>query len=80
MRKRKRLYDKYKRSKIQADFNNCKQVINGVSFQIRKAKNEELDKMKNKLKDPIICQKDRWKILKYFINPNQDSSIPPLKS
>ena len=80
MRKRKRLYDKYKRSKNQTDFNNYKQVRNDVTFQIRKAKNEELDKLKNKLKDPNICQKDWWKTLKYFIKPDQDSSIPPLKS
>ena len=57
MRKRRRLYDKYKRSKNQLDFNKYKQVRNEVTFQIRKAKNEEIDKLTNKLKDPIICKK-----------------------
>ena len=69
-----------KDKKNQTDFNNYKQVRNDVTFQIRKAKNEELDKLKNKFKDPNICQKDWWKTLKYFIKPDQDSSIPPLKS
>ena len=55
MRKRKQLYDKYKRSRNQTDFNNYKQVRNDVTFQIRKAKNKDLDKLKNKLKDPNIC-------------------------
>ena len=59
MRKRKRLYDKYKRSKNQTDFNNYKQVRNDVTFQIRKAETEELNKLKNKLKDPNICQ-NNW--------------------
>ena len=75
-----RLYDKYKRSKNQIDFNNYKQVRNDVPFQIRKAKYEEIDKLKNELKDPNICQNDWWKNLKYFIKPNQDSCIQPLKS
>ena len=58
MRKRKRLYDKYKRSKNQSDFDKYKQVRNEVKFQVRKAKNEEIDKLSNKLKDPNIRQKD----------------------
>ena len=41
-----------------SDFNNYKQIRNEVTFQIRKAKNEEIDKLKNKLTDPNICQKD----------------------
>ena len=61
MRKRKRLHDKYKRSKNQSDFNEYKQVRNEVTFQIRKAKNEKIDKLTNKLKDLNICQKDWWK-------------------
>ena len=63
MRKRKRLYDKYKRSKNQPDFNTYKQVRNEVTFQICKAKNEETDKLTNILKEPNICQKDWWKRL-----------------
>ena len=52
---------------------------NEVIFQIRKAKNEEIDKLKNKFKDPNICQKDWWKPLKTFIKSDQVSSIPLLK-
>ena len=80
MRKRKRLYDKYKRSRNQTGFNNYKQVRNDVTFQIHKAKNKELDKLKNKLKGPNICQKDWWKTLKYSIKPDQGFFSPPLKS
>ena len=69
-----------KDKKNQSDFNNYKQVRNEVTFQIRKAKNEEIDKLKNKLKDPNKCQIDWWKTLKNFIKPDQVSSIPPLKS
>ena len=56
-----------KDKKKQSDFNNYKQVRNEVTFQIRKAKNEEIDKLKNKFKDPNICQKGWWKPLKTFI-------------
>ena len=79
MRKRKRLYDKYKRSKNQSDFNKYKQVRTEVTFAIRKAKSEEIDKLSNKLKDPNIRQKDWWKTLKSFIKPDQESALPPLK-
>ena len=79
MRKRKRLYDKYKRSKNQSDFNKYKQVRNEVTFAIRKAKSEEIDKISNKLKDPNIRQKDWWKTLKSFIKPDQESVLPQLK-
>ncbi|MCG8047067.1 MAG: reverse transcriptase domain-containing protein, partial [Candidatus Thiodiazotropha endolucinida] len=80
MRKRKRLYDKYKRTKQEQDFNKYKQVRNQVTAFIRKAKNDELNKLKNKLKDPNINQKDWWKTLKNFIKPEQQSSTPPLKA
>ena len=54
MRKRKRFYDKYKRSENQSDFNKYKQVRNEVTFAVRKAESEEIDKLSNKLKDPNI--------------------------
>ena len=53
-----------KDQKKQSDFNNYKQVRNEVTFQIRKAKNEEIHKLKIKLKGPNICQKDWWKTKK----------------
>ena len=53
---------------------------NEVTFAIRKAKSEEIDKLSNKLKDPSIRQKDWWKTLKSFIKPDQESVLPPLKS
>ena len=80
MRKRKCLYDKYKRSKNHSDFNKYKQARNEVTLQIRKAKNKEIDKLTNKLRDPNICQKDWWKILETSIKPNQESVLPTLKS
>ena len=38
MRKRKRLYDKYKSTNNNADFENYKRIRNKVTYEIRKAK------------------------------------------
>ena len=46
------------------------------TFQIRKATNEEIDKLSIKLKDPSICRKDWWKTLNLFIKPDQESVLP----
>ena len=80
MRKRKRYYDQYKRTKNQSDFNNYKHIRNQVTSLIRKAKQQEIDNLKDKLKNPNIDQKDWWKTLKTFIKSDQTFSIPPLKS
>ena len=45
MRKRKRQYNKYKKSKTNTDFEAYKNVRNKVTFEIRKSKKNQLDKL-----------------------------------
>ena len=78
MRKRKRLYDKYKKSKSIIDFNNYKNIRNQVTCEIRKSKTAEITNLAEKLENPNIGQKDWWNTLKRFIKPDQKSTIPPL--
>ena len=78
MRKRKRLYDKYKKSKSIIDFNNYKNIRNQVTCEIRKSKKAEITNLAEKLENPNTGQKDWWNTLKRFIKPDQKSTIPPL--
>ena len=78
MRKRKRLFDKYKKSKSLLDFENYKHVRNKITNEIRKSKKTEVDNLAKKLEDNNISPKDWWKTLKYYIKPDKPSSIPPL--
>ena len=80
MRKRKRLYDKYKRTKSSTDFESYKQTRNKVTAAIRMAKVLETDKLAQKLRNDNINSKDWWKTLKHFIKPGQTSAIPPLNN
>ena len=77
MRKRKRLYNKYKKSKNNTDFEAYKNARNKVTFEIRKSKKNQLDKLTEKLKSNTLNQKDWWRTLKYFITPEQPSTFPP---
>ena len=78
MRKRKRLYDKYKRSKDNADFGNYKNVRNKVTYEIRKSKKYQIEKLTEKLESNNLNQKDWWRTLKTFIKPEQSLTVPPL--
>ena len=78
MRKRKRLYDKYKRTKSSVDFENYKHIRNKVITEIRRSKDNENNILADKLKSNILGPKDWWKTLKHFIKPTSTSSIPPL--
>ena len=78
MRKRKRLYDKYKKSKSIIDFNNYRNIRNQVTCEIRKSKKAEITNLAEKLENPKIGQKDWWNTLKRFIKPDQKSTIPSL--
>ena len=78
MRKRKRLYNKYKTSKTNTDFEAYKNARNKVTFEIRRSKKNQLDKLTEKLKSNTLDQKDWWRTLKYFITPEQPSTFPPL--
>ena len=51
MRKRKRLFDKYKKSKSLLDFENYKHVRNKITNEIRKSKKAEVDNLAKKLED-----------------------------
>ena len=46
--------------------------------EIRKSKIAEIKNLSDKLKDSNISQSSWWKTLKYFIKPDQTSTIPPL--
>ena len=78
MRKRKRLYDKYKRSKSITDFEIYKNIRNKITFEIRKSKKCQIEKLSEKLKSNEIDQNDWWKTLKSFITSGQPSTFPPL--
>ena len=78
IRKRKRLYTKFKRSKTPTDFENYKQIRNKTIAEIRKSKKLEVDKLAAKLTNNDIGPKDWWKTLKHFIKPDYSTSIPPL--
>ena len=76
-RKRKRLYDKYKRSNNIVDFENFKQIRNRVTNEIRKSKHKQTDNLAQKLANDTSGPKDWWKTLKQFIKPDHCSSFPP---
>ena len=78
MRKRKRLYDKYKRSNNIVDFENFKQIRNRATNEIRKSKHKQTDNLAQKLTNNTSEPKDWWKTLKQFIKPDHCSSFPPL--
>ena len=78
MRKRKRLFDKYKRTNNLNDFERYKQVRNRVTGEIRKSKKIQLDKLSDKLKNSSTGPKDWWRTLKGFIKPSKTSSVSPL--
>ena len=78
IRKRKRLYNKYKNTRSPAYFNKYKHARNRTVDEIRKSKQLETDKLSAKLKNNNIRPKDWWKTLKQFIKPENSASIPPL--
>ena len=78
MRKRKRLYDKYKRTKTVTDFENYKRYRNQVTNAVRKSKKIQTDKIAEKLNSNELGPKDWWKTLKQFIKSCSNSVIPPL--
>ena len=58
MRKRKRLYNKYKRSKDNADFDTYKKVRNKVTYEIRKSEKYQIEKLTEKLESNNLNHKD----------------------
>ena len=78
IRKRKRLFDKLKKTKSDNDFNNYKSYRNKLKNEIRKSKKLQIDKSSDKLRNNTNGQKHWWKTLTTFIKPIQTSSITPL--
>ena len=79
IRKRKRLFKKFKRTKKNIiDYDNYKHFRNKTTTEIRKLKQQETDKLAAKLCNNDIGPRDWWKTLKQFIKPSQSSSVPPL--
>ena len=78
IRKRKRLYNKFKRSKSHSDFEKYKQTRNKTIAEIRKSKQLETDKLAAKLRNNDIGPRDWWKTLKHFIKPEKSTSLPSL--
>ena len=71
MRKRNRLYKKYKKNKTKTLFDNFKRLRNEATSNLRKAKQEYVKSLANKLKTPNLSTQDYWKTLKSFIKPSQ---------
>ena len=78
IRKKKRLYDKYKKSNNINHYETYKQFKNLVTREIRKSKQEVLNKLTENLASPNTKQNGWWKTLKHFIKPDQTDVIPPL--
>ena len=78
MRKRNRLYKKYKTNKTGERFEAYKKVRNEVINLLRKSKQDYIDSLANKLKGPNLSSSDYWKTLKSFINSSNSTAIPPL--
>ena len=77
IRKKKRLYDKYKKSNNINHFETYKQFKNLVTREIRKSKREVLNKLTEKA-SPNTKQNGWWKTLKQFIKPDQTDVMSPL--
>ena len=78
LRKRKCLYDKYKRTNSIHDYESYKQTRNKVTAAIRKAKALETEKLTQKLRYDNIKSENWWKTFKNVIKRGLTSSIPPL--
>ena len=78
MRKRNRLYKKYKRNKTVENYESFKDIRNNVTSSLRKSKKEYFKSLADKLKSSSLATSDYWKTLKSFIKPSVDTSIPPI--
>ena len=78
IRKKKRLYDKYKQTHSINDFEKYKQTGNKVTHAIRKSKSDEMKQLTSKLENPNIGPTDWWRTLENTIKPEQSIGIPPI--
>ncbi|MEW8548321.1 MAG: endonuclease/exonuclease/phosphatase family protein, partial [Candidatus Thiodiazotropha sp.] len=78
IRKRKRLFNKFKSSRNDLDYQNYKRFRNKVTNEIRKSKKEQIDRLAENLKNNTNAPRDWWKTLKTFIKPTLTTVTPPL--
>lgn len=78
IRKRNRLYKKYKKHRNKPNYDKFKQARNEVTSNLRKAKKDYTDSLANKLKTSNLSLRDYWKTLKSFIKPSSSVTIPHL--
>ena len=78
MRKKDRLFKKYKKNRNNSNYVNFKRARNDVKHNLRNAKQEYSDSLTKKLKTSNLSSQDYWKTLKSFIKPSQNITIPPL--
>ena len=78
LRKKKRLYDKQKKSNNPTHWDAHKHFRNHVTSEIRKSKQYQIDKLAGRLVNSETGQKNWWRTLKHFIKPEQTNAIPPL--
>ena len=80
MRKRKRAYDKAKRTQLQQHWDQYKRLRNDTTKLLRSSKKNYFDNLANKLTSSHnLSSKDWWKTLKSFLSTQDKASPPPLK-
>ena len=78
IRKRKRAYKKALRTDSAIHWAKFKKLRNQVTTMIRQSKQALTDKIAEKLKSDNLSSRSWWSILKSFIAPSSNSSLPPL--
>ena len=79
IRRRKRAYDKAKRSNLQHDWVNYNQLRNETTSLIRKARSKHMEKLAEKLLSEDLSSSNFWKILKQFTkSASTNQNIPVL--
>ena len=78
MRKRNRLYKKYKQNKTIVRYESFKKARNDVTTQLRKSKKDYFKSLADKLKTSNVSSSDYWRTLKSFIKPSTTTTIPPI--
>jgi len=79
IRKRKRAYDKAKRSNSIPHWNAYKKLRNETISLLRQSKQAYKENLAANLKSKSLSGADWWKVLKSFITESSSTNIPPLK-
>ena len=80
IRKRKRAYRKARRTNTDFNWRKFKTLRNKTVALIPDAKKDFHDKIATKLTNGVLSSKDLWTVLKTFISPQSETSIPPLEN